>query len=87
MSLPTSIAFSENGNWANSPSVYYANHNGGAALLVALCGSSDMAVCIGRIKPHFSQNEDTSIKKIKGLLNDRPRKCLGFTLQMKSIMN
>lgn len=58
MSLPTSIAFSENGNWANSPSVYYANHN-----------------------------EDTSIKKIKGLLNDRSRKCLGFTLQMKSIMN
>jgi hypothetical protein len=38
MSLPTGIAFSENGNWANSPGVYDANHNGGAALLVALCG-------------------------------------------------
>jgi len=44
MSLPTGIAFSENGNWANSTGVYDANHNGGAAFTGPALWSSDMAV-------------------------------------------
>jgi hypothetical protein len=44
MSLPTGIAFSENGNWANSPGVYDANHDGGAAFTGPALWSSDMSV-------------------------------------------
>jgi len=44
MSLPTGIAFSENGNWANSPGVYDANHNGGAAFTGPSLWSSDMTI-------------------------------------------
>lgn len=44
MSLPTGIAFSQNGNWANSPGVYDANHNGGAAFTGPALWSSDMSV-------------------------------------------
>ena len=42
MSLPTGMAFSQNGNWANSPGVYDANHNGGAAFTGPSLWSSDM---------------------------------------------
>ncbi|MBD80674.1 MAG: hypothetical protein CL840_17295 [Crocinitomicaceae bacterium] len=31
MSLPTALAFGSNGNWANSPGVFDANHRGGAS--------------------------------------------------------
>jgi hypothetical protein len=44
MSLPTGIAFSQNGNWANSPGVYDANHNGGAAYTGPALWSSDMSI-------------------------------------------
>lgn len=44
MSLPTGIAFSQNGNWANSPGVYDANHDGGAAFTGPALWSSDMNV-------------------------------------------
>ena len=44
MSLPTGIAFSQNGNWANSPGVYDANHNGGSAFTGPALWSSDMTV-------------------------------------------
>lgn len=44
MSLPTGIAFSKNGNWANSPGIYDANHDGGAAFTGPALWSSDMNV-------------------------------------------
>ena len=44
MSLPTGIAFGLNGNWANSPGVYDANHNGGAAFTGPSLWSSDMSI-------------------------------------------
>lgn len=44
MSLPTGLAFSKNGNWANSPGVYDANHNGGAAFTGPALWSSDMNI-------------------------------------------
>lgn len=44
MSLPTGIAFSQNGNWANSPGVYDANHNGGSAFTGPALWSSEMSV-------------------------------------------
>ena len=44
MSLPTGIAFGQNGNWANSPGVYDANHNGGDAFTGPSLWSSDMAI-------------------------------------------
>jgi hypothetical protein len=44
MSLPTGLAFSSNGNWANSPGVYDANHNGGAAFTGPSLWSSNMAI-------------------------------------------
>lgn len=44
MSLPTGIAFSQNGNWANSPGVFDANHNGGGAFTGPALWSSDMTV-------------------------------------------
>ena len=44
MSLPTGIAFSQNGNWANSPGVFDANHDGGNAFTGPGLWSSDMAI-------------------------------------------
>ena len=44
MSLPTGIAFSQNGNWANSPGVFDANHNGGDAFTGPSLWSSDMTI-------------------------------------------
>jgi len=44
MSLPTGIAFSENTNFANSPGVYDANHNGGDAFTGPALWSSDMDI-------------------------------------------
>lgn len=44
MSLPTGIAFSQNGNWANSPGVFDANHNGGTAFTGPALWSGDMTV-------------------------------------------
>ena len=44
MSLPTGIAFSNNGNFANSPGVYDANHNGGDAFTGPALWSSDMNI-------------------------------------------
>tara|TARA_B110000902_G_C14269877_1_gene572733 strand:- start:334 stop:2355 length:2022 start_codon:yes stop_codon:yes gene_type:complete len=44
MSLPTGIAFSQNGNWANSPGVYDANHDGGSAFTGPALWSSDMSL-------------------------------------------
>lgn len=44
MSEPTGIAFGLNGNWANSPGVYDANHNGGDAFTGPALWSSDMSV-------------------------------------------
>jgi hypothetical protein len=41
MSLPTGIAFSENSNFATSPGVYDANHNGGAPFTGPALWSSD----------------------------------------------
>ena len=43
MSLPTGIAFGTNGNWANSPGVFDANHNGSEFTGPALW-SSDMSI-------------------------------------------
>jgi hypothetical protein len=44
MSLPTGIAFSENTNFASSPGVYDANHNGGDAFTGVSLWSSDMSI-------------------------------------------
>ncbi|XOV67564.1 MAG: T9SS type A sorting domain-containing protein [Fluviicola sp.] len=44
MSLPTGLAFSRNGNWASSPGVYDANHNGGDAFTGPSLWSSDMNI-------------------------------------------
>lgn len=44
MSLPTGIAFSQNGNWANSPGVFDANHDGGSAFTGPALWSSDMGI-------------------------------------------
>jgi hypothetical protein len=44
MSLPTGIAFSQNGNWANSPGVYDANHDGGSAFTGPALWSSNMGI-------------------------------------------
>lgn len=44
MSLPTGIAFSENSNFASSPGVYDANHNGGDAFTGVSLWSSDMSI-------------------------------------------
>ncbi len=44
MNLTTGIAFSNNGNWANSPGVYDANHDGGSAFTGPALWSSDMSV-------------------------------------------
>ncbi len=44
MSLPTGIAFSQNGNFANSPGVYDANHNGGGAFTGPALWSSNMDI-------------------------------------------
>ncbi len=44
MSLPTGIAFSQNGNFASSPGVYDANHNGGDAFTGPSLWSSDMSI-------------------------------------------
>lgn len=44
MSLPTGIAFSENENFATSPGVYDANHNGGAPFTGPTLWSSDPAI-------------------------------------------
>ena len=41
MSLPTGIAFGENGNFANSPGVFDANHNGGTPFTGPALWSSD----------------------------------------------
>lgn len=41
MSLPTAIAFSDNENFATSPGVYDANHNGGATFTGPALWSSD----------------------------------------------
>lgn len=43
MSLPTAMAFGENGNWANSTGVLDANHNGGTFTGPALW-SSDLSI-------------------------------------------
>ena len=44
MSLPSGIAFSDNGNFATSTSVYDANHNGGAPFAGPTLWSSDPAI-------------------------------------------
>jgi hypothetical protein len=44
MSLPTGIAFGKNGNFANSPGVFDANHNGGAAFTGPALWSGDLGV-------------------------------------------
>ncbi|HIN39893.1 MAG TPA: T9SS type A sorting domain-containing protein, partial [Flavobacteriales bacterium] len=44
MSLPSGIAFSNNGNFATSTSVYDANHNGGAPFAGPTLWSSDPAI-------------------------------------------
>ncbi|MBD3639178.1 MAG: T9SS type A sorting domain-containing protein [Crocinitomicaceae bacterium] len=44
MSLPTGMAFGLNGNWASSPGVYDANHNGGSAFTGPSLWSSDMSI-------------------------------------------
>lgn len=44
MSLPTGIAFSENGNFATSPGVYDANHNGPPAFTGPSLWDSDLDV-------------------------------------------
>lgn len=44
MSLPTGIAFSDNGNFANSPGVFDANHNGGTPFTGPALWSSDPAI-------------------------------------------
>lgn len=44
MSLPTGIAFGENGDWANSPGVFDANHDGGNPFTGPALWSSDPAI-------------------------------------------
>lgn len=44
MSLTTGIAFSQNGNWASSPGVFDANHNGAPAFTGPALWSSDMNI-------------------------------------------
>ncbi|MFT4757763.1 MAG: hypothetical protein ACI91R_002420 [Vicingaceae bacterium] len=44
MSLPTALAFSDNGNFATSTGVYDANHNGGAPFTGPALWSSDPAI-------------------------------------------
>ena len=44
MSLPTGIAFGTNSNFATSPGVYDANHNGGAPFTGPSLWSSDMSI-------------------------------------------
>jgi hypothetical protein len=44
MSLPTAIAFSDNGNFATSPGVYDANHDGGNPFTGPTLWSSDPAI-------------------------------------------
>ena len=44
MSLPTALSFGTNTNWASSPGVYDANHNGGAPFTGPTLWSSDMNV-------------------------------------------
>ncbi len=44
MSLPTGIAFSDNGNFANSPGVFDSNHNGGDPFTGPALWSSDPAI-------------------------------------------
>ena len=44
MSLPSGIAFSNNGNFATSPAVFDANHNGGAPFTGPSLWSSDPAI-------------------------------------------
>ena len=44
MSLPTGIAFSSNGNFATSPGVFDANHNGGIPFTGPTLWSSDSAI-------------------------------------------
>lgn len=44
MSLPTALAFGTNGNWASSPGVFDANHDGGAPFTGPTLWSSNMAV-------------------------------------------
>lgn len=44
MSLPTGLAFSNNGNWASSPGVYDANHDGGLAFTGPTLWSSNMGI-------------------------------------------
>lgn len=44
MSLPTGLAFSQNGNFGTSPGVYDANHDGGAAFTGPALWSSDMTI-------------------------------------------
>jgi hypothetical protein len=44
MSMPTGIAFSKNGNFATSPGVFDANHNGGEPFTGPALWSSDLAV-------------------------------------------
>ena len=44
MSLTTGLAFSENGNFATSPGVYDANHDGGGAFTGPALWSSDMSI-------------------------------------------
>lgn len=44
MSLPTGVAFSDNGNFANSTGVFDANHNGGGPFTGPALWSSDPAI-------------------------------------------
>lgn len=44
MSLPTALAFSLTGDWANSPGVYDANHDGGPAFTGPSLWSSNMSI-------------------------------------------
>ncbi len=44
MSLPTAIAMSDNGNFATSPGVYDANHDGGSPFTGPSLWSSDMSI-------------------------------------------
>ena len=44
MSLPTGMAFSKNGNWANAPGVFDANHNGGDPFTGPSLWSGDLSI-------------------------------------------
>lgn len=44
MSLPTALAFGDDGTWANSPGVFDANHNGGAPFTGPALWASDFSV-------------------------------------------